>query len=441
MFTPPSSPLPSPGKEKDPMDAAGAALLGANLRDQVNSERVEKEAEKSEIVEEWRERHSNKKRTARLRTITATMIIPAITLTFFFFRINPFFWSPTPDVPVVLNTDENDSALHPPVHQFNPHVPHSPLNHIPRRDHDYIEKRASVSTASSLSNSATVLQTASASNTESSPTATLPPVTGQAIPTVPSTPPNLPTPFPQPFDSDFGQNFSAQSCYDFLMNMTNTQPFRTCRPFGMLVTGSDSFSDASLSLETLNSIMWGTCNTNTPYPECIDNVNWFSTTIQSACSKELSDRNPRVVSVLGALQSYPLYRRVGCLVDPGSNTYCYLNAVHNSNPSDVYLYNIGLGKRFPTGGKANPTCSACSRQVINVYSDALGNGTGIDKALLGDMAQTNLQNALPPAVQTWRDSCGSSFATATISGGARIFPQALSLSLVVAIVTFLVLGS
>lgn len=441
MFTPPPSPQPSPGKEKDPMAAAGATLLGSDLGGQITTETMGIEEERSsEPVEEWRERQSNKKRTARLRTITATMIIPAITLTFFFLRINPFLWSASRDDPVIFDEDRM-----PPIHRFDPHVPHSPLNHIARREFGQIERRASDSTVSSQRNTATALQTATTSSGGSNPTTTLPPVSGQAIPTVPSSPPKLPSPFPQPFDSDFGQNFSAQSCYDFLLNMTNTQPFRACRPFGMLVAGSSSFSDASSSLETLNSVVWGTCNTNTPYSECIGNVNWFSNALQTACAKELSDRHPRVLSVLGALQSYPLYRRVGCLVDPGSNTYCYLNAVHNSNPADVYLYGLGLGMRFPTGGKANPTCSACSRQVLGVYSGAVANGTGIDKALLGDMAMKNLQGSLPPAAQTWNDACGSSFAKAEASGvvvsGPRNFPGVLSLSLLVAVISFLAFGS
>ncbi|KAL0570718.1 hypothetical protein V5O48_011237 [Marasmius crinis-equi] len=423
MFTPPASPLPSPGQERDPMDAAGAALLGVNVVGPVNAEKAEKNIEETtetaELLEEWQQRQTKKKRKARLRTVTATVIIPVITLAFVFFKINPFYWSATPATPdtnVPCHADKDNDTLSPshidPGHHFNPHVPHSPLNHIPRRE---LERRASVSTASSLSSTGTALQTASVTGSGTTAQTTLPPVTGQAIPTVPSSSPTLPTPFPQPFDSDFGQNFSAQSCYDFFANMTNTQPFRSCRPFGMLVGGSDSFVKASESLETLNAVIWGTCNTNIAYADCIGNVNWFSTALQSSCAKELSENNARVVSVLGALESYPLYHRLGCLVDPASNTYCYLNAVHNSNPADVYLYGIGLGKPFPSRGKANPSCSACSRQVLGVYAAAVGNGTGNDKALLGDMALTNLQNTYSPAASSWSESCGNAFAQTSIA--------------------------
>ncbi|KAF9269896.1 hypothetical protein L218DRAFT_952093 [Marasmius fiardii PR-910] len=415
MFTPPSSPLPSPGKELDPMDAAGAALLGAKT--EMMSEKREGELESttrvSRAVEEWEGIQTVKRRKARLRTITATIIIPFITLALIFFKFSPLYRFTSPNTNA-LNDNDNDSILHPhldPMYHLNPHLPNSPLNHVHRRDHGLQERANSETTAASVVLTGTVLQTGSASKTTSSGAL----VTAQGIPTVPSSPPTLPTPFPQPFDSDLGQNFSTQSCFDFLLNMTNTQPFRSCRPFGMLVAGSKGFADASTSLPTLNAVIWGTCNTNIPYADCVENVNGFSDGLQTSCAKELSEGNQRVMNVLGALQSYPLYHRLGCLTDPASNTYCYVSAVRNTNPADVYLYGLGLGTQFPDMGKANPTCSACSRQILGIYGGAAANGTGSDKALLGKMALDDLEATYPPAARIWANACGDTFAQTTIS--------------------------
>ena len=89
-----------------------------------------------------------------------------------------------------------------------------------------------------------VSRTTSASSSTSSsrrPTSTTP-VSNQPVPTVPSSPPILPTPFPQAIDgSGIPQNFTSTSCATFFANMTATAPFRTCRPFSLLLATSSAF--------------------------------------------------------------------------------------------------------------------------------------------------------------------------------------------------------
>ena len=63
---------------------------------------------------------------------------------------------------------------------------------------------------------------------------------------VPWTAPVLPTPFPQPFDSTLSTNFTTVGCQDFILNMTQTAPFRECRPFSLLVGDSNAFITVSL---------------------------------------------------------------------------------------------------------------------------------------------------------------------------------------------------
>ena len=63
----------------------------------------------------------------------------------------------------------------------------------------------------------------------------------QLIPTMPNGPPILPTPFPQAFDGGVAQNFSTMGCASFFANMTSSAPFRTCRPFSLLLGTSAAF--------------------------------------------------------------------------------------------------------------------------------------------------------------------------------------------------------
>ena len=75
------------------------------------------------------------------------------------------------------------------------------------------------------------------------PTST--PVPSQTLPTIPSSPPVLPTPFPQPFDTTMGNNFTTNSCDTFFTNMTQSLPFRQCRPFSFLSQTSSAFLQVS----------------------------------------------------------------------------------------------------------------------------------------------------------------------------------------------------
>ncbi len=86
-------------------------------------------------------------------------------------------------------------------------------------------------TASSVSSLTSAAPTSTTAAASPSPSTSSIPVSLQPVPTVPSAPPTLPTPFPQTFDAGIAQNFSSISCSNFFANMTNSAPYRSCRPF------------------------------------------------------------------------------------------------------------------------------------------------------------------------------------------------------------------
>ncbi|KAJ7029217.1 hypothetical protein C8F04DRAFT_1265095 [Mycena alexandri] len=240
----------------------------------------------------------------------------------------------------------------------------------------------------------------------STPTAaaTEPPTSQQTVPTVPSSAPPLPTPFPQPFDSSLSQNFSSVSCFNFFTNMTNTPAFRSCRPFSMLLQSSDAFIEAQDDLDSLNDIVWGTCNTNVDEGDCDSNMAWFSTTLTSACATDLKEGNSMAVETQLALNAFDLMRSAGCLVDPTTNSYCYLDAVRNSNPSDTYFYSLPLGITMPNNTIAS--CSACTKSLMTMYYGALNNDS-MSSGLSG------LHDTYASAAKIAVADCGTAYATLT----------------------------
>ncbi|KAK7453241.1 hypothetical protein VKT23_011917 [Stygiomarasmius scandens] len=242
----------------------------------------------------------------------------------------------------------------------------------------------------------------------------------QGVPTIPVTPPVLPTPFPQPWDeSGIGLNFSTQGCLDFFQNMTNTAPFRSCRPFSMLSLWSSSFTAAQSNISLLNDILWGTCNPSLEggLDQCTQNMRWFEREMvkDDVCGKEMSERNDLVVKTRGALLAYPLLQSAACLSLSNTNTYCYVSSIAGgaSHASDIYLYSLPLGIRFPDS--AQPSCGACEKDLLGVFGGSLGSSASskpnTDSLLnLDDTSSIiGLKSTYADAVQTVQRTCGQNF--------------------------------
>lgn len=77
-----------------------------------------------------------------------------------------------------------------------------------------------------------------------------------------------------------------------------------------------------------------------------------------------------VLDTQTALMAYPIVRNAGCLISQaGTQSFCYVDAVHNTNPADLYLYQLPLGVSFPNN--TTPSCSACAGSVLGVFAGAL----------------------------------------------------------------------
>jgi len=156
----------------------------------------------------------------------------------------------------------------------------------------------------------------------------------------------------------------------------------------------------------LNDIVWGTCNTTIEDDQCTANMLWFSSALESACAIDLKDGNSMAVSTQIGLNAFDLMRSAGCLADPSTNTYCYVDAVHNSNPSDSYFYSIPLGVSIPNNTIAS--CSACTKSLMTLYYGALANAS--ESAGL-----TALQSSYESAAKVAVADCGTAYATLSTS--------------------------
>ncbi|KAF8348712.1 hypothetical protein F5887DRAFT_1129780 [Amanita rubescens] len=298
-----------------------------------------------------------------------------------------------------------DFIVHGPSQWSNTAGYHQP--HVLHRDVRWTTAATSiVSTVTRTASSTGGLATGSGTTTLP-PTATSAlPVSAQAVPTVPPSPPVIPSPFPQPFSAGIPTDGMTVSCVNFFSNMTNSLSFWACRPFSLLMQSSDDFVNAQTNLTLLNELVWGTCNPTPGEGQCIDNLGWFADQLQLSCPRELQSDTPIAADTLTALQAYGLMYNTACIVDPSTNAYCYIEAAHNSNPADLYLYQLPIDIAFPNS--ATPTCSSCSKDILNMYLAALNNST--QAAGLHALASTYNSGARAADTQ-----CGSTFATVSSS--------------------------
>jgi hypothetical protein len=240
-----------------------------------------------------------------------------------------------------------------------------------------------------------------------------------AVPTIPNNPP-IPTPFPQPFDTTLSRNFSTQTCFDFFNNMTQSLPFRQCRPFGLLSEYSSEFINAQTNVTLLNNMVWGTCHTVLDPDSCFRNMNGFASSLKTQCATELSERSTFVSNALDGLTLYAISREAGCLSNPATNVYCYTQAVASSDPSDLYYYQVQYGISIPNDTK--PSCSSCTKSLMNLYVSEI---SGQEKFQDEDL-RSMLAEAYSHASNIALDICGDGFVPRiAIDGG----PPGLSLSL------------
>lgn len=347
MFTPPPSPSP-------PI----LALKGKNFD---NSESESSQNVDCQIP-------SKKKRTGRCFRLT-TVLLPlfAVICTTYLLHKRRLIYPPA----AAWIADGAFPIGHPQMHRRDPSPQQPP--------------------ADSSSSSLSPTSTATKSSTSQVP------VSDQIVPTVPDSA-ILPTPFPQAFDSGIVQNFSTSTCASFFANMTSAAPFRTCRPFSLLLESSGAFINAQTNLTLLNSIIWGTCNTPTPYEQCKANMVWFATSLQTNCAQELKERNVLVANTLIGFQAFEILHTASCQSDPNAHTYCYLTAARDSNPADLFIYTLPLGIHIPKS--SSPTCSACSKSVMSVYADVLrSGGTG----------SSVLKTTFYEALSICQSGCGTDF--------------------------------
>jgi len=172
----------------------------------------------------------------------------------------------------------------------------------------------------------------------------------------------------------------------------------------------------------LNNLIWGTCNTVLDSDTCSNNMQWFATSLQTQCATEVTQQNPFVLKTHNGLRLYGLSRNAGCQSNPATNAYCYIQAATQSGSSDMYFYHVPFGLDIPSNAK--PSCSSCTKSLMNLYFSAISGREGPR----GANVPGGFAPAYANAARIAGDACGNDFAQTIAIDGSGSPTLSLSLS-------------
>ena len=149
-------------------------------------------------------------------------------------------------------------------------------------------------------------------------------------------------------------------------------------------------------------------------------MDWFKSemTKTTVCAKDLSDRVSLVTELRNGLENYSFMRQGGCLVNPRTNSYCLVDAVAATTPSDFYFFTLPLGTPLPNN--TTPTCSGCVQSLMEIYA-----GVASDTDL-------EISKTYPLAAERAISVCGPKYATAVDVVSAAISGKVGNMALALA---------
>lgn len=175
-----------------------------------------------------------------------------------------------------------------------------------------------------------------------------------SIPLPPSTTPTAP-PIASLKPLDLSISYAlSDSCLLYLNSVMQSSTFKSCLPFSLLLTTSTSYasllssSRASGSYDTLNELL---AYTSSPQPSSDTCDQYFSgmytaLSAKNNCAADMPKTgSTKAVAkdIKTGVGNYQLMRQAAAITDPDTGKYCYLQAITNSSPDDLYLWSLPAG--------------------------------------------------------------------------------------------------
>ncbi|KAL3455002.1 hypothetical protein BJX64DRAFT_94401 [Aspergillus heterothallicus] len=212
------------------------------------------------------------------------------------------------------------------------------------------------------------------------------------------------TTFPTTFDTSLSNNFTTDTCAEFITETLNSSTFTGCHAISTLIRDSTGFFHTLTSAASTSHILDIACAAD--LSSCTDTMSDLAADLldDSNCGLDYADGNPLVSNAYINMIVYePIYRAT-CLQSPDTTNYCLVDAVTNtSNPEDYDVYLVPYGSAIDSS--PYPTCNACLQATLDVFSQwAQVDGQPLAESYL-------------PSAKAVNRRCGSHFANVNITVG------------------------
>lgn len=236
--------------------------------------------------------------------------------------------------------------------------------------------------------------------------------------------------FPTTFDTSRTNNFTSDSCPDFISQLLADSTFTDCHAISTLLRDSTGFFHTLSSVASTSQVLDIACEADVA--SCAASMSTFVSDLldDANCGLDYADGNPLVTSAYINMVTYePIYRAT-CLTDPETSDYCLVNAATNTtNPTDYDIYLVPYGSTIDS--KSPPTCDACLQATVDTF------------ARFAQVDGQPLAESYIPTAMAVNAACGPDFANVSIVAGQeddltsaaelRLSPRSLPLSLWVSV--------
>lgn len=232
--------------------------------------------------------------------------------------------------------------------------------------------------------------------------------------------------FPTTFDTSRTNNFTSDSCPDFISQLLADSTFTNCHAISTLLRDSTGFFHTLSSAASTSHVLDIACEADVA--SCAASMSKLASDLldDANCGLDYADGNPLVTSAYINMVTYePIYRAT-CLTDPETSDYCLVEAATNtSSPTDYDIYLVPYGSTIDS--KSPPTCNACLQATLDTF------------AKFAQVDGQPLADSYLPTATIVNNACGSKFANVSIVAGqeddftsaaeSRLSPRSLPLSL------------
>jgi hypothetical protein len=170
------------------------------------------------------------------------------------------------------------------------------------------------------------------------------------------------------YSTTVGTNWTSDSCPSLFRSLRASQQFQSCLPLSLLLSSSSAFLQVERNITQLSRLLDASCAAPA---NCTTVMGLIAEQLQSAdgCASDLAAGNALAAKALVGLRAYDVMREVGCLVNPATGAYCFVQALAPAAPpGNAYLYQLASPGVATIPSNVTVACDNCLAGTMATFA-------------------------------------------------------------------------